>query len=219
VYRNIIFDLDGTLLDTLEDLADSVNYVLSEAGYAQRTLSEIRAFVGNGVKLLVEQALPSGTDGTEIKLCLTRFREYYRENMRNKTTAYCGIYPLLERLKKEGIHMAIVSNKPDIAVKMLCRHYFGEYITTAIGDRDHVPKKPAPDSVFEAMDEIGAHMEDTLYVGDSDVDIHTANNAGLPCVAVTWGFRPAEKLKQDYPDFMIDQPLQLLPIVFQKQQP
>lgn len=212
MYQSIILDLDGTLLDTLEDLADSVNHALAQSGHTPRTLDEIRVFVGNGAKLLVAQALPAGTCEDKIGQCLGLFRAHYKENMRNKTQAYKGIYPLLDQLKAAGIRMAVVSNKPDSAVKMLCKDYFGQSIDVAIGDRDGVPKKPAPDSVYEAMETIGAQKESTLYVGDSDVDIQTARNAGLPCVAVTWGFRPAEKLKADCPDFMIDEPSQLLPI-------
>ena len=183
----ILFDLDGTLLDTLEDLADSVNHVLSEFCYPRRTLEEVRQFVGNGAARLIRLAVPEGADPAPV---LAAFQTYYASHCRIKTKPYDGIPEALERLK-ETYPIAIVSNKPDVAVKALCASLFpGIY---ARGESDDCPRKPAPDMVKKAMEAIG--VENCVYVGDSEVDVRTAENAGVPCLSVLWGFRDAACLE------------------------
>ena len=177
----ILFDLDGTLLATLEDLHDSTNHVLRELGYPERTLDEVRRFVGNGARRLLDQAVPEGVDAQEA---FDAFQNWYPKHCQIKTKAYEGIPEALEVLK-EKCPVAIVSNKPDKAVKVLCADYFpGIY---AIGESTDCPRKPAPDMVFKAMKELG--VEKCVYVGDSEVDVLTARNANVPCLSVLWGFR------------------------------
>lgn len=209
-YNTIVFDMDGTLLNTLEDLTDSVNYALQICGYTERTLDEVRCFVGNGVRVLMNQAVPAGTSEEDIVKCLTIYRKHYSENMQHKTRPYDGINELLKSLKEKGIKLAIVSNKYDSAVKALCKDYFQDYIQIAIGESPEVAKKPAPDSVFTALEQLGAVREEALYVGDSEVDVQTARNAGLKCIGVTWGFRDREVLAAEGADIIIDRPHELL---------
>lgn len=212
-FNTTIFDLDGTLLNTLDDLADSVNCVMEAHRFPVHTRDEVRRFVGNGVPLLIERAVPAGTDRETYAQCLAEFKAHYEQNMCNKTGPYTGIPELLAALRDRGVRMAIVSNKFDAAVKGLCRRYYGEFIHVAIGERSDVRKKPAPDSVFTALRELGATAEEALYIGDSDVDIQTARNAGLTSVGVTWGFRDRELLEREGAHYIIDAPAQLLNII------
>lgn len=182
----VIFDLDGTLLDTLEDLKDAVNATLAKFGYPLRSLEEIRQFVGNGAKVLIQLAVPKNADPEPV---YDAFREYYQKNCQVKTAPYPGIAEMLGALK---MPVAIVSNKPDSAVKALCAEYFpGVY---ALGDSPDCPRKPAPDMVLKAMKDIG--VENCIYVGDSEVDVATARNAGVPCLSVLWGFRSERELRE-----------------------
>ena len=182
----ILWDLDGTLLATLEDLADGVNYTMTQFGYPTRTLQEVRCFVGNGARRLIERAVPEGADVDEV---LNVFRTYYDAHCQIKTKPYDGIMEALAELG-EKYPMAVVSNKPDSAVKSLCAQYFpGLY---AMGESADCPRKPAPDMVFKAMEAIG--VERCIYVGDSEVDVLTAKNAGVPCLSVLWGFRDREEI-------------------------
>ena len=184
----ILFDLDGTLLDTLEDLKDAVNYTLRAKGYPERTLEEVRCFVGNGARKLMELAVPAGAD---VEDALSAFRTYYNAHCQVKTRPYAGIEAVLDALKKE-YPVAIVSNKPDSAVKTLCADYFpGLY---ALGEAADCPRKPAPNMVYKAMEVLG--VQKCIYVGDSEVDVLTAKNAGVPCISVLWGFRNREELVQ-----------------------
>ena len=189
MYRTAIFDLDGTLLDTLQDLADSANYALALHRLPARAVDEIRQFVGNGVGLLIHRAVPEGTEPEVEEQVLRDFRAHYLLNMENKTAPYPGVPELLDALGKAGVRTAVVSNKFDGAVKGLCQNYFGDRIGAAIGESQGVARKPAPDTVFRALAELGMPREGAVYVGDSDVDIETAKNAGLPCISVSWGFR------------------------------
>ena len=185
----LLFDLDGTLLDTLEDLLDATNYALRCHGYPQRTLPELRSFVGNGAWNQMRLSLPEGSAPEEIQAVLDTYKPYYTAHCQNKTKPYDGISEALAELK-EKYAIAIVSNKPDAAVKALCADYFpGIY---ALGEAPGCPRKPAPDMVFQAMEAIGA--ERCIYIGDSEVDILTAKNAGVPCVSVLWGFRDKEDM-------------------------
>ena len=188
-YHTAVFDLDGTLLDTLQDLADSTNYALSINGLPARTLDEVRRFVGNGVATLIARAVPEGTEEALTAKCLSDFRAHYFINMENKTAPYPGIMEMLRALRLAGLHLAVVSNKFDSAVKGLCQNYFGDLIPVSIGESQGVARKPAPDTVFKALEELNVPAEGAVYIGDSDVDIATARNAGLPCISVNWGFR------------------------------
>lgn len=211
--NTIIFDLDGTLLDTLDDLTDSVNYSLALHGFPCREKSEVRRFVGNGVARLMELAIPDGRSNSKYDICLEDFKKHYSKNKQNKTNAYNGIMELLEKLNKENYKLAIVSNKFDMAVKELNEIYFGEYIKVAIGESEHIAKKPAPDTVFKALEELGAEANNSIYVGDSEVDVKTAKNSGIKCVGVTWGFRDRELLEEKGADYIIDKPSDLLEII------
>ncbi len=212
-YNTVIFDMDGTVLNTLEDLKDSVNYALDQMGYPSRTLDEVRRFVGNGARLLIERAVPTGTTKEACDKCLDIYSKHYATNMQNKTKPYDGIIDLLKELKNRKYKLAIVSNKFDTSVKALCKDHYDEYIKVAIGESQNVARKPAPDSVFTAMKELGSKGEESIYVGDSDVDVQTAHNAGLKCVGVTWGFRSREILLNAGADYIIDKPMELIQIL------
>jgi phosphoglycolate phosphatase len=212
-YDTIIFDLDGTLLNTLEDLTDSVNYALELYGYPKRSIEEIRKFLGNGVRKLIELAVPGGIDDPFYNECLEANQKHYSENMRNKTAPYNGIIELLQQLKEENYKLAVVSNKLDKAVKELVQDFFGEYIQVAIGETADISKKPAPDTVFQALQELQSSAGKAIYVGDSEVDVRTAKNAGTKCVAVTWGFRDRDVLEREGADFIIDRPIELMGII------
>ena len=196
MYDFYIFDLDGTLLDTLDDLADSVNATLEHYGFSLVTREQVREFVGNGMKNLMERALfgvPENFD--EI---LTWFKAHYRQNSTNKTKPYEGIIELLKRLKAEGKKTAVVSNKAHFATEALSKMYFGDLLDFVLGEKEAegIRKKPAPDSVELALKTMGIDKSRAVYIGDSDVDILTAKNVGLPCISVTWGFRDEEFLKE-----------------------
>lgn len=212
-YNTVIFDLDGTLLNTLDDLKDSLNYALAMHGYGEKTLEEVKSFVGNGVRKLVQRALPASTPEEEIQKCLADFKEHYKSNMQNKTRPYDGIMELLSELKNNNYSLAIVSNKFDAAVKDLAKDYFDNLIDVAIGESASVKRKPAPDSVYAAINELGSDIKKAIFVGDSETDVQTAKNAGLPCVGVTWGFRTREVLIREGADYIIDTPKELLEIL------
>ena len=187
--KAVIWDLDGTLLNTLDDLAASVNAALAMNGMPLRSTEEVRAFVGNGIRNLMMRAVPDGEANPAFDKALEDFTRHYGAHSRDRTRPYDGILEMLDRLSAAGVKHAIVSNKIDFAVKALSRAYFGERMCAAIGDDPSRARKPAPDSVFAAMREMGVTAQETVYVGDSDVDVLTARNAGVPCVAVLWGFR------------------------------
>lgn len=197
-YQAILFDLDGTLLDTLEDLADSVNAILKKYGFPLRGREEIRRFLGNGSERLMKEALPEGISERDFTKYLGEYQAYYKAHMEDKTAPYEGVLPLLEELRKAGLKIGVVSNKFDLAVKGLCEKYFLGYIDGAAGEReaDGIRRKPAPDMVLTAAKRLGVDVQDCLYVGDSEVDILTARNAGMDCVSVTWGFRDEEFLRK-----------------------
>ena len=188
----ILFDLDGTLLNSLEDLMDSTNYALAQYGCPARSLEEIRCFVGNGARRLIVQALPGKADDPDVDEVLATYQTYYATHARVKTGPYAGIPEALAEIQKK-YPVAIVSNKPDKAVKILCADFFpGIY---ALGEDAGRPRKPAPDMVYKAMGEIG--VEKCIYVGDSEVDAITANNAGVPCLSVLWGFRDRAEIEAE----------------------
>lgn len=208
-YDTVLFDLDGTLLNTLDDIKDSVNYALNKFNYPLRTLEEVKKFVGNGAKLLIDHVVPTNTSIENSAKCLEIYKEHYAHNSQNKTRPYDGILSLLKLLNHQDIKLAIVSNKFDFSVKELCQIYFGEYIQVAIGESANVARKPAPDSIYTAIKELGVVKSQVIFVGDSDVDVHTAHNAGIPCIGVTWGFRDKEVLEKAGADFTIDKPEEL----------
>ena len=189
----ILFDLDGTLLDTLEDLVDSVNHTLTAYGCPTRTRSELRHILGNGARNLIERSLPGLPTDPPLEDVLAAYQDWYDTHNRIKTRPYEGVLAALAELRKE-YPVAIVSNKPDRAVKPMCREFFGEEIY-ALGESADCPRKPAPDMIYKGMAAIG--VEKCIYVGDSEVDVHTAMNAGVPCLSVLWGFRDADFLVEN----------------------
>lgn len=200
----VVFDLDGTLLDTLEDLTDSVNAALEKYHYPQKTIGQIRSYVGNGIHNLIMRSLPRGEENPDFEGVFQTFRSHYKDHCQNKTKIYRGIEELLYSLKKEGIRLAIVSNKADFAVKELNQFYFKDLNMTAIGEREGIARKPAPDSVYQALKEIGASPDTAVYVGDSEVDILTAANASIPCISVLWGFRSREVLEGHHASYFAE---------------
>lgn len=194
-YQTAIFDMDGTILETLEDMCASVNVTMDHVGYPRRTMDEVRHFVGNGAAKLIERCMPAGAEDPRYPAALEFYRAYYDAHAQIKTGPYPGIPELLNQLSREGVRLAVVSNKPDEAVRALTERYFPSVFPVAIGNRDGWATKPAPDSVYEAMRLLGARRESTVYVGDSDVDVDTARNAGLDSVIVTWGFRDEDFLR------------------------
>ncbi|MCD7982296.1 MAG: HAD-IA family hydrolase [Clostridiales bacterium] len=193
-YKLIVFDMDGTILDTLEDLTDSLNYALKKSGMSERSLSEVREFVGNGIRKLIERAVPANTPTDVVDRVMGDFSDNYRQNCANKTRPYDGIPEVLSALKNRGIQTAVVSNKVDFAVQQLCVQYFDGLFDMAVGEREGVRKKPAPDAIYAVLEHFGTEKKDALYIGDSEVDIQTAANAGLDCVCVGWGFREEDFL-------------------------
>ena len=209
-YKTYIFDLDGTLLDTLHDLWVSCNYALRENGMPERTLDEVRRFVGNGVKKLMERAIPQGLDNPKFDVTYETFRKHYLVHSLDTTKPYSGIPELLANLKKHGKHMAVVSNKFYAATQELCRHFFGDYVEVAIGERENIRKKPSPDTVDEAIRQLKVSREDAVYIGDSDVDVMTARNSNMPCISVLWGFRDRDFLMQHGATTFVAAPKELM---------
>lgn len=211
-YQTWIFDLDGTLLDTLGDLAASVNYALRAHGMKEHSLDSVRGFVGNGVRLLMERAVPGAADNPHFDSAFATFRHHYMEHSLSTTRPYEGIPEMLGELKRRGLQTAVVSNKFDVATKELCRHFFLDTIDVAIGEHEAegIRKKPAPDTVVEALRLLGAERERAVYVGDSDVDLMTARNSGLPCISVLWGFRDRAFLQRHGATTFVAKPAELL---------
>lgn len=193
--KTLLFDLDGTLLNTLEDLRDSTNFALRTYGYPERSLEEVRRFVGNGLKMLLTRAVPQSSSEAEIERALACMKAHYCENYHNKTVPYPGIPELLQRLQQAGFRMAIVSNKADPAVQLIRTLYFDGIIDVAVGESPACSKKPAPDMVLAALQRLGSTADDAIYLGDSEVDLQTARNSGLPCATVGWGFRTEAELR------------------------
>ena len=212
-YDTVIFDLDGTLLDTLEDLKNAVNYALGEMGFPTRSLEEVRQFVGNGVAKLMERAVPAGTSPEDTARALEIFKAYYEVHKKDTTAPYPGIPELLQALRARGCKLAVVSNKFDGAVRGLVEDYFPGLMDAAAGENEAggIPKKPHPAMVRHCMEELGAKK--AVYVGDSDVDIQTAQNSGLPCISVTYGFRERAFLTAHGATVFADTPADLLALI------
>ena len=212
-YKAIIFDLDGTLTDTLEDLFLSTNYALRSCGLPERTLEEVRRFVGNGVRCLIERAVPEDTESRIIEQCFGTFRAHYLIHCQDNTHLYPGIAALLMSLHAKGYRMAVVSNKLQRGVDDLARTFFNGMIDVAIGEQSGIPCKPAPDMVLAALSQLGVTASEAIYVGDSDVDLQTAANAGLPCISVLWGFRNRDFLVAHGATMFAEQPQDILSLV------
>ena len=212
-YQTAVFDLDGTLLDTLEDLYLATNAALERHSLPRRSRDEVRLFVGNGVEMLIRRAVPAGTDEETILAVLADFKTTYAAICEDHTRPYDGILDMLAALRERGIRVAVVSNKFDAATKQLCEKYFGDLVEVAIGERAGVRKKPAPDTVHEALKELGVTAEGAVYIGDSDVDIQTARNCGMECISVTWGLRDEEFLRQSGAKILVDSPERLLGVI------
>ncbi len=220
-YQTAIFDLDGTLLDTLEDLYRAVNAALARHSLPRRTRDEVRMFVGNGVEMLIRRAVPANTDEETTLATLADFKTTYAAICEDHTKPYDGILAVLSALRDQGVRVAVVSNKFDAATKQLCEKYFGALVEVAIGERAGVRKKPAPDTVIEALRELGGTAEGcaagcavgAVYIGDSDVDIQTARNSGMPCISVTWGLRDEDFLVENGATTLVRAPEELLPLI------
>ncbi len=212
-YKTVIFDLDGTLLDTLGDLSSSVNYALHRHGLPERSKADVRRFLGNGIRRLIEQSVPEGTTEEKTVAVLQTFREYYLIHSLDETAPYEGIMELLHQLHEMDVATAIVSNKLDPAVKELHQHFFSDTIRVAIGESSSIRRKPAPDMVDECIRLLGCDHQSCLYVGDSEVDLLTALNASLPCCSVSWGFRDRDFLIDAGATTIIDHPEELIEVI------
>lgn len=218
--ETIVFDLDGTLLNTLEDLTDSVNHAMRQYHLPEHSIGEIRTYVGNGAAKLIERAIPQGKENAAYDEILAAFRRQYQAHCEDKTGLYAGVMEMLGQLKRAGYRMAIVSNKPDGAVKQLYHKYFGAYVEAAVGEHPGAEKKPAPDMVHQALAELASDASHAVYVGDSEVDLQTAANVPMPCVSVLWGFRTEEELLAAgaVREKMIRTPQELLPYLLRPAQ-
>jgi phosphoglycolate phosphatase len=209
----VIFDLDGTLLYTLEDLKNSVNFALRECSFKERTLDEVREFVGNGIENLMRKSVPDNISEADFQKCFEAFKSHYKIHSEDFTKEYDGITDMLKALKKEGCLLAVVSNKADFAVNTLCKKYFPDLLDCAFGEREGIKRKPCPDSVNEVVKLLNVDKTNCFYVGDSDVDVKTAHNADIKCIACTWGFRSRSVLERENPEYIIDNVNEILKIV------
>lgn len=208
-YKAIIFDLDGTLLDTLADLAEGTNYALRVNGFPERTIDEIRRFVGNGARKLIERAVPDGQIEAALEKVRQDFDIYYKVHCKDHTGPYPGIMEMLQELVQQGYSLGVVSNKPDFAVQELIPEYFPGIFTSVSGERPGVAKKPAPDLIREAMKNLQADSSNAVYVGDSEVDLEAAANAGIPCISVAWGFKGRRFLEEQHAGTIIEVPAEV----------
>ncbi len=210
IYTTVIFDMDGTILYTLDDLTDAVNYAMNKTGFALKTVEEIKGFVGNGIKKLVERCMPENYSEEDFLKAYEYFSEYYKDHCYDKTKPYEGINELIGELKRLGIKTAVVSNKDDYGVKALCDVFFKGLFDVQKGVRDNLAKKPAPDLCEEALKELGEKRENAVYVGDSDVDFLTAKNSSLNFIGVSWGFKGKEFLRKLGAENIADTPKEVL---------
>lgn len=212
-YKLLIFDMDGTILDTLQDLCTSTNYALQLNGMPSRTIEEVCSFVGNGIRKLIERAVPHGTDNSRIDEVFESFKTHYAEHCADTTKPYDGILDLLTTLKSKGYLTAVVSNKADFGVQSLCDGYFPGMFDYAVGEREGIRRKPAPDSVEEVLLKLGIQKKEAVYIGDSEVDIQTAKNAGIDEIAVSWGFRKEAFLMEQGAAIIVQKPAEILNMV------
>lgn len=212
-YKAVIFDMDGTILNTLEDLTNATNYSLRQFGMPERSLEEVRMFVGNGIRKLVERAVPAGTPKEKIDQILDVFLEYYEIHSADNTSPYPGILELVEKLKKSGIKTAVSTNKADVPAQELGREYFNGIFDLIVGQQDGLKVKPAPDSVNKILSILDIQKKDAIYIGDSDVDVQTAKNSGLDFIGVSWGFRGREFLEKNGAKNIVDNANEILDLV------
>lgn len=212
-YKLIIFDMDGTILDSLEDLHRCLNYSLEMSGLAERSLEEVRRFVGNGIRKLVERGVPEGTPPQVVDKVFADYKVYYKEHCTDHTRPYDGIQGLLSELRRRGFKTAVVSNKADFAVQDLVVRFFDGLFDVAVGDREGFHKKPSPDSVYEVLNRLGLQKEDAVYIGDSEVDVATARNAGVDGITVEWGFRDRDFLQEQGARVFASRPEDILKLV------
>lgn len=212
-YKAVIFDMDGTILNTLEDLKNAINYSLRQFGMPERSLEEVRMFVGNGIRKLVERAVPSGTSEEKIAQVFDVFLEYYEIHSADNTSPYPGILELVEKLKKSGIKTAVSTNKADVPAQELGREYFNGIFDLIVGQQDGLKVKPAPDSVNKILSILDIQKKDAIYIGDSDVDVQTAKNSGLDFIGVSWGFRGREFLEKNGAKNIVDNANEILDLV------
>lgn len=215
-YRLAVFDMDGTILDTLDDLRDSLNFALTENGYPQRSLEQVRSYVGNGIRKLIERGVPEGTAEAGINAVHAAFKAHYEEHCYDKTKPYDGITDAIKRVRNAGMLTAVVSNKDDSAVKVLADRFFGGLFDYSVGSREGIRKKPCPDSVNEVLVNLGVKRDEAVYIGDSEVDIETAENAGMDCLTVLWGFRDRDALEKSGAKKLISSPDGLAEAVISK---
>ncbi|MBE6564058.1 MAG: HAD family hydrolase [Ruminococcaceae bacterium] len=208
-YTLAVFDLDGTILDTLDDLANSLNHALAHHGYPTRTRTEVRRFVGNGIAKLIARGVPEGTAEEKTKQVHETFTEHYAVHCADNTKPYDGILALLRDLRTEGLKTAVLSNKADYAVQSLCEQYFPSLFDAAAGEKEGIRRKPAPDGVNAVLEAVGIDRGQAVYIGDSEVDIETAKNAGMDCIIVDWGFRDRGFLKDSGADVIVSTPDEL----------
>lgn len=209
----IIFDLDGTLLDTIEDIATAINVALDSFGYSKHTTEEIKSYVGNGIKTAIKKAIPQETNEETINNIIKIFKQYYQENMYVKTCPYTGVIEMLSDLKKRGYKIGVVSNKYDDAVKQLCQYYFQDYIQSSIGEGYGIERKPNPKGILKSIKELNSNIEKVIYIGDSEVDIATAKNAQIPCISVLWGFKDRTFLEQAGGKIFANTPEEIIKII------
>ena len=212
-YDLIIFDMDGTILNTLEDLKNSLNYVLQQAGYQTRTLEEVRTFVGNGIRKTIERALPSDIEEEKVDELFSLFMDYYAIHNTDNTKPYNGVIELLKELKHLGYKTAVVSNKQDSAVKSLCKKFFTGLFDVEIGEKENIAKKPEPDEVNEVLKILNIDRKKSIYIGDSEVDIQTAQNSKMKSIIVDWGFRDRKFLYEHGAEVIVSNPSEILDII------
>jgi len=214
MYKAVVFDLDGTLLDTLDDLTSAVNHALTAFAYPERTREEVKGFIGNGVRLLMQRAV--GVEDERFEEIFSAFKSYYAVHCADATKPYTGIEELLSALKKRGVKTAVLSNKSDAAVKTLAKAYFPNAFSAAVGENEAIGirKKPAPDALYKVMEGLGVNAAETVYIGDSEVDIQTAANAGVACVSVTWGFKDEAFLRENGGKLFARTPMEIMQVLY-----
>jgi len=208
-----LFDLDGTVLYTLDDLHISANFALRQFGFPERTLAEVKAFVGNGMRKLIERSVPAGTSEDTVSKVLECFNAHYKVHCTDNTRVYDGVIDMLKSLRKSGIKTALVSNKSDYGVQILSKQYFDGLFDFSLGYKEEIEKKPSPSGVLYVLDKLKISIDRAIYIGDSDVDVETARNAKIPCISVTWGFRSKEFIRRFSPDYTVDTPNEIIKII------
>lgn len=212
-YTTVIFDMDGTILYTLDDLTDSANYALKKMGYPLKSVEQVKGFVGNGVKKMLERCMPASYTKEEFDKSYAYFSEYYKVHCNDKTSIYKGVKEVIARLKENSYKTAVVSNKDDYAVKELCKTFFNGLFDSELGVTDGIAKKPAPDLCEIALKELNSSKSEAVYIGDSDVDFMTAKNTGLKFIGISWGFKGREFLEKLGAETVVDNPEEIFALL------